>query len=460
MIEVVEPKKHISALWSKQGVRDGETFRMMRYVMRVEQEGKVLLHNVVTGQLVVLSQEEVSAIEKLPGKYSLAMEQLVDGHYLVPLDFDEHQQVVKMRTILRKLDAAQQRDGINHYVILPTTACNARCYYCFERGVKTVTMTEETADDVVRFIDGHCGSNKKVSIMWFGGEPTIAANRITQISEGLRACGVSFTSTMVSNAYLFDEEMVKRAKTLWNLKRIQISVDGTEKNYNDIKNYVNAKDNPFERVMRNIGLFIENEILVDLRMNYDLNNYQDFKELLHVTTTRYKKSEYLQVYAYPVIGEYPDKNGRVLHGTDEWRGMTGIRLNDLARKTQWYRPKGELPYLHYAGCGADDPNAITISAEGLLVECPEHFENDQMVGTVTSGVINEELVQSWREIADHPNCIQCDFFPRCVRLLQCSAGDKCYFQDRNWQFQEAAKRQYSVWKANSEKTGGYQHDVQ
>lgn len=451
MIEVVEPKKHISALWSKQEVRDGETFRMMQYVMRVEQEGKVLLHNVVTGQLVVLNQEEVSAIERLPGKYSLAMEQLVDGHYLVPGDFDEHQQVVKMRTILRKLDAAQQRDGLNHYVILPTTACNARCYYCFERGAKTVTMTEETADDVVKFIDSHCGSNKKVSIMWFGGEPTVAANRITQISEGLRDRGVDYTSMMISNAYLFDEDMVRTAKTLWNLIRIQISVDGTEKNYNEIKNYANAKDNPFERVMRNVGLFIENEILVDLRMNYDLNNYQDFNGLLQEATRRYKRNKYLRVYAYPVIGEYPDRNGRIQHGTDEWRGETGIRLNNMARKAQWSQLREEIPHLRYDGCSAEDPNAITITAQGLLVECPEQFENDQRVGSLKSGIVNEELVRKWREIADHPNCVQCVFFPRCVKLQKCGAGDKCFFQDRNWQFQETVKKQYSVWEANRKK---------
>lgn len=460
MRTIVEPKESIDKLWGKQQIKDGDTYRMMRYVLRVDYDGKVLLHNVITGRLVVLEQDEADTVDKLPLKYDSVMDQLVAEHYLVPENYDEHQHVVKMRTILRKLNAAKQRDGINHYVILPTTACNARCYYCFERGAKIVTMTEETAEDVVSFIGSHCGSNNKVSIMWFGGEPTVAVNRITQISEGLRDCGISFTSTMVSNAYLFDEDMVMSAKTLWNLKRIQISVDGTEKNYNDIKNYVSASDNPFERVMRNIGLLIENEILVDLRMNFDLNNYKDFKELLQVVIDRYKRSQYLQVYAYPVIGEYPDRNGRIFHGTDEWCGETVIQLNNLAREAQSYRVKKELPYLHYVGCGADDPSSITISAEGLLVECPEHFENDQGVGTIKSGVTNGELVQTWKEIADHPKCVHCIFFPRCVRLQKCSAGDKCYFQDRNWQFQETVKRQYSVWKTNSEKTGGNQYGFQ
>ena len=460
MIEVVEPKKHIAALWSKQEIRDDETFRMMRYVMRVESGDKVLLHNVVTGQLAVLDQEEAAAIEKLPASYSPAMAQLAEGHFLVPLDFDEHQQVLKLRTIRRKLEAAQQRTGIRHYVILPTTACNARCYYCFEQGVRTVTMTEETAEDVVTFIANHCGSSRKVSIMWFGGEPTVAASRISQISQGLRDRGISYTSTMVSNAYLFDEEMADTAKALWNLKRVQISVDGTEKHYNEIKNYVNARDNPYERVMRNIGMLTDREIRVDLRMNFDLYNHQDFTELLRQASSRFRGNQYLQVYAYPVIGEYPDSSGRILHGNDEWIAETAIRLNDLAREAEWYHYGTELPFLHHIGCGADDPNAVTVTAQGYLVECPEHFEEDQKVGTVKDGIVNRKRVDDWREIADHAACTQCTFFPRCVRLKNCSAGDRCYFQDRNRQYQEAVKRQYSVWEANSKKNGGKKNDVQ
>jgi len=68
-------------------------------------------------------------------------------------------------------DAAIPND-ITSYTILPTTGCNARCYYCFEHGSKVMTMTRETAGEVVRFITEHCGPKKTVAIMWFGGEPT------------------------------------------------------------------------------------------------------------------------------------------------------------------------------------------------------------------------------------------------------------------------------------------------
>ena len=287
-------------------------------------------------------------------------------------------------------------------------------------GVKPETMTEQTANDVVEFINKHYGG-KKLWIRWFGGEPTVAADRIDQISNGLKDKGITFVSTMISNGYLFDEEMVNKAKSLWNLKRVQISVDGMEEHYNEVKNYVNALDNPFIRVMRNIRLLLEKEIHVDLRMNFDIGNYKDFERLLKYATTYYKEYKGLKVYAYPVIGDYPDKTGKILHGSDEWRRKTSIELNDRARSAGMYQQKDELPHLKYIGCSADQDNSVTINPQGMLVECPEQFDECQSIGNLEEGIVNKELVNQWKMIADHERCRECVFFPRCVRLMNCSA---------------------------------------
>ena len=63
MITIAEPKERIDKLWGKQKIREGETYRMMRYVLRVDHEDKVLLHNAVTGRLAVLERGEAEALE-------------------------------------------------------------------------------------------------------------------------------------------------------------------------------------------------------------------------------------------------------------------------------------------------------------------------------------------------------------------------------------------------------------
>lgn len=449
MITIVEPKEHIDKLWGKQKIREGETYRMMRYVLRVDHEDKVLLHNVVTGRLVVLDREEAEALETLPSPYCPAMEQLVTEHYLVPEDYDEHQQMLNLRYILHKFHVmgVSHVDGIRNYTILPTTACNARCYYCFEHGVRPVTMTEQIADDTVKFIAEHCGKEKNISIRWFGGEPTVAVHRIDQICEGLREKGIRYSSTMTTNGYLFDEEMVSKAKTLWNLTHVMISVDGTERNYNEIKDYANAEDNPYQRVLRNIGLLLDQGVSVSLRMNFDVGNCQDFSDLLKEARERYQRKENILVYAFPLEGEYPDKNGNILHGSEAWFNEKFAELNGAAKKAGLFQRKLDLPSLFFSACKAGTPSSMVITAEGKLGRCTGiFFEEDQIVGNVTDGITVPNYCKAFTRLAEPERCGDCVLFPNCVLIEKCPGLGGCFFKETCRQHEDNIKRVFNEWK--------------
>lgn len=454
MITVAAPLQYIAALWSKPEDRDGQTFRMMRYVLKVDHDGKVLLHNVVTGQLAALEPAEVEILERLPARYDPAMDQLIDAHYLVAEQFDEHHRFVKMREALRKM-LIHSSEWITNYTILPTTACNARCYYCYERGVPVHTMTEKTADDTVKFISDHIGPNKRVFIRWFGGEPTVAADRIDRICIGLFQNGISFKSSMTTNGYLLDEEMVSRAKTLWNLKDVMISVDGTERNYNEIKAYVGAEDNPYQRVMRNIGLLLEKEIRVELRMNFDLGNWQDFEPLMKEAAERWPKNPFLMVHVFPVEGEYPYSNGQVLHGSDEWFDDKIAELNDLARDARLFSRTRELPALYFGNCKAGDPGSMLITPEGKLGRCAGMIDRkDQIIGNVTDGVTESDYCGSWQRYAEPEHCGNCAFLPKCVLIEKCNGKDRCFLKETHRQYEETIRNVYIKWKVSKGLEGG------
>lgn len=447
MITIVEPQQNIDRLWGEQRIRENDTYRMMQYVLRVDHDGKVLLHNVVSGRLVVLEQEEAEAVEKLPLKYEPVMEQLVMKHYLVPEDFDEHQQVVNLRMILRKLDDVQKSKDIQYYTILPTTACNARCYYCFEHGCVTTTMTEQTAKDLVDYIDEHCGERRTVYLTWFGGEPTIASNRIDQICEGLKGKGIHFRSKMITNGYLFDQEMVEKAKSLWKLQALQICVDGTEKSYIYVKSFIAAKDNPYERVMHNIGLLLEHDIGVGLRMNFDLGNYNEFMELAKEAVARFGHNKLLELSAHPIIGEYKDYKGRILHGSDAWFTKMVLDLNNIAREVGLKKVIKRLPSINHSMCGAYSDSCVTITPDGSIVKCPEQFGQEQVIGSIRTGITNHTLVSEWKAVADYPMCRDCVVFPNCVRLVNCSNKSYCHkLLDFLVQCQQAMKVHYDEFK--------------
>lgn len=442
MKTIVEPKDHISRIWGKQRINETGVYRLMYYVLRVDHDDKILFQNTVTGQLAELEQAEIDVLDKLPMTYDPAMEQLVNEHYLVPEDYDEHDQVVKLRTILHQLFFSKtvEPQVINNYTILPTTACNARCYYCFENGVQFVTMSEQTADDTVKFIAEHCGDERKISIRWFGGEPTVAANRIDQICNGLIKHDISYSSTMTTNGYLFDDEMVSKAKTLWHLKDVMITVDGTEKNYNEIKAYVNVKENPYQRVLRNVGMLLDQGIKVGLRMNFDIGNYEDFKDLLKEASERFKGNKLLRVYAFPIKGEYPDKSGCIHHASEDWFGGKLVELNDMARDAGFFERRKELPSLYFYTCSAGTPAFMVITPEGKLGRCTGiFFREDQIVGSVADGLISSDYCKPWIQFADPVRCASCQFFPSCVLVEGCPGLDRCFPKETYRQYEEAIK---------------------
>ena len=105
--------------------------------------------------------------------------------------------------------------------ILTTTGCNARCPYCYEKGLKTVQMSEKTQNDVCNFIK--TSGYKDISIVWFGGEPLLNVQPIDSILSFCNLNGIHVESTMISNGYLVGKYLDKIVND-WQIKKIQIKL--------------------------------------------------------------------------------------------------------------------------------------------------------------------------------------------------------------------------------------------
>ena len=432
MTTIVEPEEYIANLWGKQEIKKNETYRLMKFVLRADFEGKILLHNVVTGKLVLLSSVESKKVEKMPILFCSALEQLVKAYFVVPIDYDENDQVNKLRGILRALDETKKaKEVITHYTILPTTACNAQCYYCFEKGSKIETMTESTADNVVKYIVSHCDENKNVKLSWFGGEPTLAAHCIDYICMGLQRERIDYQSDITTNGYLLDGVMIEKAIRLWNLKSCMICVDGTEDTYNRVKGYSYSSGSAYQRIMNNIALLLKNKIWVNLRMNFDLENYLQFPELVEDLLERFGRNPFLQVHAHPIFGEHKNLEGKIVHATEDWFTMKVVELNEIAVNAGVLYHKHELPSIEFRACQASSINSVGISPNGALIRCPEKFGEMEETGNVIDGVTNPELLDSWNHYSNPEMCKDCVLFPICQRNERCMAREVCCYKKEN-----------------------------
>lgn len=419
MQQVVQPISIVQTILGEQKMTSGIPFRLSVHCMCVERQDGVLLYHTLTGELLLLSHEEAAQLGELPGFVSPLLSELIKRWFLCPVDTDDKAIVDQVRDIaaLLRMRNAKGKANLTGYTILTTLACNARCFYCFETRWSRSTMSEQTALDVARYIGTHC-NGKSVHLSWFGGEPLVNARAIDIITDFLRQQGIEYYSTMTSNGYLFDEEMVRRASETWNLKLVQITLDGTEEVYNKRKAYVNPQGSPYRRVLRNIGLLLDAGISVKVRLNMDENNEADLYALMDELAQRFAGKPGFGVY-FTVLWEDV--------GTDP-HSYTAEQRSTYAQKIQslWEYAKIKDIFAHERlmqgfnfTCTADSDNQTTIMPDGSLGRCG--CDKDGSIwGSIYSDEVDEEVIKQWKKLKPSEEaCKTCIVYPQCHRPLKC-----------------------------------------
>lgn len=95
------------------------------------------------------------------------------------------------------------------------------------------------------------------------------------ICQKLNDFGISYFSHIITNGLLFTRNIVNKAINVWKLKRVQITLDGTEQVYLRAKAYVNSQGSEFQIVLDNIEALLNSKIAVNIRLNQDAYNTED-----------------------------------------------------------------------------------------------------------------------------------------------------------------------------------------
>lgn len=412
----ISQHKAFKKLFPVQMPQPGQFIRPFDYLLTEQVPEGLLVYQASLCDLVLLEGDEQALLrsEVFPDDPSETLRWLLEHRFLVPADHDDYSFCRNVRAgarLVRRL--TNEEEGYSGFTILTTTACNARCFYCFEKGVQPETMTLETAAAVADFILKE-GKQKHVSLSWFGGEPTVNARVIDQISEALADAGREFTSSMISNGYLLDEELVKKAADLWKLKSIQITMDGTEEIYNERKNYVGIQGSAFQTVMHNIGLLLDAGIEVQIRLNVDAENADDLCALAGQLNERFRGRGKLSVYS---IALFEDDS---MHSSYQARLQASDDVHRCLEELG-FSSRGMLDgFPKTFSCMADSGISPVIMPDGSLKSC-EHINASPNWGSVFQpGKRSEDLNAFWNELKpEQPECRSCPALPTCIRLTHC-----------------------------------------
>ena len=395
-----EPNEKIAAFISTKHPESETGWRLSAWAVPYKENGIFLMKHTFSNEIVSLTAEEFASPENV--------EELKKSRFVVPCDYDEAAKYAETVGLLKLMQ--KSAPGLGSYTILPTTACNARCTYCYEEGYAVSTMTRETAERLVDFI---CETRHedKVRLSWFGGEPLVCAQTISFICSELEKRGVPFKSRLITNASLITPELVKEAKEVWKLDKVQVSLDGDRRDYTARKRYIDSVHHNYDVVIRAIHLLADADIKVNLRVNLDRESIDRLRGFLEEMRDEFAAKKNVSLYLASLFQEKEQPYYLELE-------KEVMELNRYSRELGINYENGEKLHTSFRlnACMADSlDKCIVIDPDGRFFNCEHLPGNDCSWGNIFDGVTDNELFDKLS--APHPideKCRVCPYLPQCT----------------------------------------------
>lgn len=431
-----EAKTLTQKILGKQTAKHNTQYRPFFYHKRLAVNDGILILNLLTYELIFLSLAEAEAFSVQDSAENTVVQKLIEKWFLVPVESNDLALLKQAEQMQCMTNRSLFNGKYTTFTILPTTGCNARCFYCFEHGTKALDMSEKTALDVADYIIKN-KNNGKVSLRWFGGEPLYNSRAIDIICQKLSEASVEFESYMITNGYLFDKVLTEKTVTLWKLKRVQITLDGTEEKYNRIKNYIYNNGSAFLRVTDNIELLLNSNIAVRVRMNMDQNNVDDLYQLTDWLLTRFENRRKFSLYSALIFEESCAHMKNIDSEQRKTLLEKQIKLDNYIISQGKYELSSKIHKNRFGHCMADDVYSVMILPDGALGKC-QSFVGSNFIGSIYSDDINYRELNRYSEIKTvSTSCDDCIFraacvYPKCciMSLQSCTDLDKEIIDNR------------------------------
>lgn len=347
------------------------------------------------------------------------IQEMKEMGFIIDDDFNELEALEEIRK-------NGMEDPVQNVTILTTTECNARCYYCFENGIKQYPMTTEVADAVVDFIKTNY-PEPQFAINWFGGEPLKNFEIIKYITRELKKSGYSIISHITTNGSLLTKEMLGYFMNEYEDLSFQITIDETGDKYGKIKKYIDI-EYPFayDRVIRNVAMLLDNHVTTNVRLNFAASQIERAKEIYTEILESLEGHDLSSLYLYfaPLTLDNKKEIISNFQGDIEHPFLQVVKTQ-FDKGFPLYKPRydGEMGLIGAFGlmpnafsCGMTTKNRFSIDADGTLYKCHRlSGKKEYSCGNVFDGIDkNCDVYKMFRntEITDE-ECKKCNILPIC-----------------------------------------------
>lgn len=341
--------------------------------------------------------------------------QLVEQGILVHEDSNELEQYN-----LYTYYANKYVSGPPHLTITPTMECNARCFYCYENGVKCGRMNNEKCQDIINFLKT-LDCSQGIELTWFGGEPLLNQEWMDYFSDCLEKAEIEYSAFMITNGSKIDDGVIEKMKNKWRIHDVQVTIDGCYEEYSIRKSYVDEDDIVYYKILKTIGKLADRGINVQIRMNVDKRNRASVLYAVEDIVDLYKEKR--KVKCYPAFLSGVNNPLTEREKIEFVKQMIEVAQGKFDINECLYR----LPRTK--ACYYNQKEAVSVDTNGNVYMCEHMLGHEEK----SMGNICEKLELPERELSGRrEECQNCVFLPKCQGgcwdLLQ--QGEEPCFTDK------------------------------
>jgi uncharacterized protein len=266
-----------------------------------------------------------------------------------------------------------QSEQIRHFrsnylnlIILPTEACNFRCTYCYET-FENKKMLRPVVTGIKSLIDRRAEDLDELEISWFGGEPLLALDVVTEISRHAlnvaKAEGFIFRSGMTTNGYFLDQKRFSKCLE-HKIDFFQISLDGNLEDHNTSRRLASG-EGTFSQIWSNLIAMkrSSSEFTVLLRLHYTMENFISIGQFARHIRDVFGGDQRFRFFFHHIarLGGPNDENISIVSEQDQKE--IEAHLWDASKLSR--PPDEDESYVCYATKG----NSLVVRSTGRLAKC-------------------------------------------------------------------------------------------
>lgn len=397
-------------------------FKASAFNVRTEAlDGNLLLFNGKTLSLLVIPPPEWpryrALLNESPAIRASGAEpyrKLLEGGFIVDASADE----------VAAAAAAEQAEATDPSKLLlylfPTTECNLACPYCFIRRTKE-RFSDETVARVRELVRRRTPALRRLTLVWYGGEPLIEAGRIEEVGGAVLRDhpAVRYEGVVYTNGVLLTPEVSRRLRAA-GVTKVHLALDGDAGIHDRRRRTVEGQPT-LERILANLAAVEGVFERIGVRIHVDKDNVRSVRPLLGLLKERGLHARRdVTVYFAPIEAETPTCHylSDTCFSTRDYAAVeVALTLEAMEHGFEGL----EYPQVTPTHCLARVENQVAVGPDGHLYKCLAHTNyRDRAVGNLHRPATADE-----RRVGE---TFRCDAFtnkegcPRCAVLHQCMGG--------------------------------------